>query len=215
MRNIPGTEYIQKDSSCGRYHVVYQRTYKGHFKTLIGALMIRDWCQANNWEVYPYQDTISKQKYIHKFKDVWGVGKRVNGKMKYYGFFKELSDAIEYRDYIVHKGWSSNHMYNKVFSNPLKYIRKTTHGYMVNAYINQKMTYFGTYNTLENAIEVRDLAIKYDGDWDLMCEGFEYDSVEWLNNKSFSKNFFEKVDRGAADLYWAFHKGLLKPEYRE
>ena len=55
VRYIPNTKCIRKHSVTG-YEIFKQLngkwTYLGRGKTLIIALMKRDWCEANNWKPY-------------------------------------------------------------------------------------------------------------------------------------------------------------------
>lgn len=55
MYGIPGTRNIQK--GINEYRIVKkiggETIYLGKGKTLIIALMKRDWCKANNWKPYP------------------------------------------------------------------------------------------------------------------------------------------------------------------
>lgn len=91
MKGVPGTEHIKKHSKG--YEIFKQLngkwTYLGRGKTLIIALMKRDWCQANNWERYP-----SNFKYIKKTPNGnFIITKRTNRKIESYGTFKTLKEA--------------------------------------------------------------------------------------------------------------------------
>lgn len=173
MRSMPGTENIVYHKKSRLFEV--QKTINkkrmccGTAKTLIQALMVRDWCKANNWKHYPKRTCgLTGEKYItQNKKGHYLVGKHIKGKTHYYGFFQTLEEAKEYRDFIVSKGWSSNHKFHK----PLRNIKKTIHGtYQVYKMINGVNSYFGSYNSLEEAIHVRELVEKYNGDWDLIVE---------------------------------------------
>ena len=126
MRGIKGTEMISKNSTYG--YDVYTGTtrskkYYAHAKTLIEALMKRDYGIANNWKSLPYNHVSkTKEPYIHNSN----------------GRFMILKD------------------------------------------INKKQEYFGTFDTLEDAIAERDLLIKYDWDYDVICEGID----ETVNGKT-------------------------------
>ena len=173
MRNVPGTEYISYHKNKKLFSITKtingERKVVGTAKTLIQALMVRDWCRQNNWEHYPKRTCgLTGEKYITmNKKGRYIVSKMIKGKTHHYGSFKTLPEAIEYRDFIVAHGWSTNHRYRR----PLRNIQKTKHGnYKVYKMINGVNTYFGTYHSLEEAIEVRRLVEKYNGDWDLMVE---------------------------------------------
>ena len=116
-----------------------------------------------------------------------------------------MEDAIVFRDECIKHGWSSNHKYK----NPNRNIRKIHRNYEVYHTVNGKPVYYGGYPTLEHAREVRDLAEKYDGDWDLMCEHDDGERA-WLTGLKPRDTMFEKVDRQASDVFRAKHLGLLK-----
>ena len=207
MRDILGTENISK--SNGYFRVMKYFNHKTHFvgtcKTLIQALMMRDWAEQNNWQHYP-KKTVTGEKYITRTNSgTYVVGKKINGKTHYYGGFKTLEDAIVLRDECIKHGWSSNHKYK----NPNRNIRKIHRNYEVYHTVNGKPVYYGGYPTLEHAREVRDLAEKYDGDWDLMCEHDDGERA-WLTGLKPRDTMFEKVDRQASDVFRAKHLGLLK-----
>ena len=178
----------------------------GTAKTLIQALMVRDWCKANNWKHYPKRTCgLTGEKYItQNKKGHYIVGKHIKDRTHYYGFFRTLEEAIEYRDFIVNKGWSSNHKFHK----PLQNIRKTIHGtYQVYKMINGVNTYFGTYNSLEEAKEVRRLVEKYNGDWDLMLECEDFEEYHFMEGIKISPAFEFKKERN--DYFMAKNSGIL------
>lgn len=92
MRNVPGTECIRKHGILG-YEIFKQLngkyTYLGRGKTLIIALMKRDWCQENNWKPYP-----SNFRYIRETPSGnFIIEKTTNKKTKSYGTFRTLEEA--------------------------------------------------------------------------------------------------------------------------
>ena len=213
MRGVEGTKYISKTKCRGHTYYSIERTINGKSrffgsgKTLIEALMKRDWVESNNWTTkYPTQFKCD-EKYINRRNSgTYVVEKTINGKHRYYGGFNNLEDAVKFRDYCIKNGWSSN----CVYQNPMKNIQKRHGNYQVKVYLNGKNQYVGTFKSLENAMEVRDLFIKYNGDWDLICEGFEFDEECWMEGKLAHNNFFEKHENiGPKDLFIAKHEGLL------
>ena len=45
------------------------------------------------------------RKYIHKSNNRWLVQKFIDGKLKSFKSFKNLNDAIEYRDKLIENNW--------------------------------------------------------------------------------------------------------------
>lgn len=113
-------------------------------------------------------------KYIRKtYCNTFQIEKNLNGKIISYGSFKDLKQAKEYRDLCVEKDWDDSLLPRNNFSiiYPLRYIRKTPSGkYSISKKINGRTEYFGVYETLAIAVQERDLLVKYDWDYNLLCE---------------------------------------------
>ena len=116
MRGVPGTSNIGYDRKNNKYRVDYVENGKikrlATARTLIEALMIRDWCKENDWKPF-----IHRSKFIQK---------QPYGGYQIYKHFKQKDGSY-------------------------------------------KKHCFGCYNTIEDAIEERDLLIKYDWDFEAVC----------------------------------------------
>ena len=116
MRGVPGTSNISYDRKKNRYRVIYIKNGKlkqlATGRTLIEALMIRDWCREHGWI-----------PFIHRFQF---IQKQSSNSYQIYKHFKQKDGS--YKKYC-----------------------------------------FGCYNTIEDAIEERDLLIKYDWDFEVLC----------------------------------------------
>jgi len=176
MRGIPGTEYI-----CKRNNGVYElhrridgtMKYFGRSKSLISILMMRDWCENNGWKRFkhPNRNIYEDKKFgTYRIKKQFIIdGKIVN---KYYGSFKYLNQAREYRDLCIEKNWDDSLLIsnNPTANNPLKYIHKTRNGnYAISKTDGYKSNWYGVYPTLIDAIKERDLLIECDWDYDALC----------------------------------------------
>lgn len=123
-----------------------KRIYFGSFKNLKLAQAIRDILKQNDW-------TITDGVYF--YNNMYWVLKREIYKTKgskqieYIGSYKTRKEAEEKLRTYEDK----------------KYIKKTNEGYyLISTSINDKITYFGTYNTIEQAMEMRDDYIEHN--WD-------------------------------------------------
>lgn len=84
MYDVPGTKYIHKaknDFTIIKW-INGKATYLGRGKTIIIALMKRDWCAANDWKPYPIQRySIRKTPYgtynLTKKKRINGVSRSI------------------------------------------------------------------------------------------------------------------------------------------
>lgn len=109
MRGIVGTELISKHKYGYQINTEGNsktRKYYGFGRTLIEALMIRDWGMNNEWKPFP-KPTNSKtnERYIHKIHRGYAIIKSVNGKLQYFGIFDKLEDAILERDLLEKYNW--------------------------------------------------------------------------------------------------------------
>ena len=116
MRGVLGTSNISYDRKKNRYRVIYIENGKlrqlATGKTLIEALMIRDWCREHGWI-----------PFVHRFQF---IQKQSSNSYQIYKHFKQKDGS--YKKYC-----------------------------------------FGCYNTIEDAIEERDLLIKYNWDFEVLC----------------------------------------------
>ena len=158
MRKIPGTKHISYHKRDKRYTVTVtingKNRHLGSSTSLISALMIRDWCEANNWDVYPFKNRnkSSGEKYIHYRKnlDVYEIIKNINGQNEYFGRYHTLEEAIQWRDYFIKNDWNINQRLIGSTNKNIKYAKGKWRIYKV---IDYHEYYFGSYNTLEEAEE--------------------------------------------------------------
>ena len=111
MKSIPGTEYIVSYTVNGyRYFRVQKRCngnsrFYGQGRTLIEALMIRDYGIANDWKPFPTYNSKTQEPYIHVNRKSYSIVKQINGKLEYFGTFDKLEDAIKERDLLIACDW--------------------------------------------------------------------------------------------------------------
>ena len=114
--------------------------------------------------------------FLDKRSNSYNVTKyqKINGKNigRHYGSFKSLDGAIMHRDLCIKMDWDEQLMprNNPTYFNPMKYIKKTPAGnYRIQKWENGKSISYGTYLTLIDAINERDLLIKHNWDIELVC----------------------------------------------
>ena len=110
-------------------------------------------------------------KYIYKRKNGnYQIIKkyRKNGKMihKFFGSFSDYNDAIIHRDKCIEGNWDESLKYE----NPMKHITKNGKGWQIQRDHRGKHYYFGTFSNLIDAMNERDLLVKYDWDVEKICE---------------------------------------------
>lgn len=189
MKNIPGTEYIHYHKKIGLFQITKKingvlKSF-GYGKTLIIVLMKRDWVIGNNWKPYP-RNTKTNERHIRFVDNHYKVMKRICGKYKTYGSFNTLTEAVKYRDFIVSKGWSTNYIYK----NSMRYIHKRNNAYHIYKSINSDLIYFGSFKSLEEAQNERDILEKVDWDFDKLVEYNDGGRV-FLGDKISTRVLFE------------------------
>lgn len=105
LNKTTGIKNIVKDKRG--YYIIYKKingktNYFARTFSLDDAIVLKDYFEKNNWN-----KPINKLKYIHEIT--------VNGSKRYYiarynpytyfGYFKNLDDAIKERDLLIKSGW--------------------------------------------------------------------------------------------------------------
>ena len=153
----------------------------GSFENIENACRLRDLLIENDW----HESNIPKKyfsdhsnskgkhgKYISFINNYYRVNKKINGKLKFFGSFKDKNNAIVLRDLLVENGWVESGIPNEYFSDYSKsnegkhgkYIILANGYFKVNKQIDGKNKVFGSFADVENAHRLRDLLIE--NDWD-------------------------------------------------
>lgn len=109
---------------------------------------------------------------IKIFKGRYMIIKIIEGKTNYYGIYNTLDEAVSVKQDLIEHDWNieyyRKHYKKKVLGRPNKkniptYIRKTSNNkYEICKSLNGKLKYFGRYNTISEAVKVRDKLISID-----------------------------------------------------
>ena len=103
-------------------------------------------------------------KYITKHDGFYKVQKVIDKYPKFFGCFDTVEEAIELRDLLIANDWDTSNINTEILipyrTNPdlerHYYIRKERGRYIVSKVIDGELKYFGTYDTIEEALKVRD-----------------------------------------------------------
>lgn len=99
IRNTPYNSYMIVKHINGR-----QISF-GTFKSLKQAKKHRDFCVRNNWE----EECKKRHRLKHISQDKrngrYFIHRKVNGEVKYYGYFSNIIDAIRERDLLIKFNW--------------------------------------------------------------------------------------------------------------
>ena len=180
MKGVPGTENISYCNTDKVFKITKRikghQKFLGSSKTLIGALMIKDWCKANNWKRYSKSNTKSTEPYI-RVRDKsssdykYSVAKVIDGKEWTFGSFPTLEEAIVRRDYCVKHNWSLD----LIPKDPLRHITISVINngkirYDVRHKENGSTVSYGRFDTLRDAMHERDLCEANNWDSEVLCE---------------------------------------------
>lgn len=182
MKNIPGTECVSYNKSENNFRVHkringIQRLIGSH-KSLICALMIRDWSNANDWKKYPKSKNKTGEHHIIQInKDPmkkYTVYKIIDGKHTTFGSYPTLEEAIKRRDECIQNNWSLD----LIPPNPLRFIEFLLRKdgkikYNIRHKENDSTVNYGIFDTLQEAMAERDLLEKHNWDIDVICEGLD------------------------------------------
>ena len=179
-----------KIKSFGRYYNFEDaKTVRNHLKD-------NDWdkeCLLQFKHLQVNERKKNPKRYIRKDDNGrYKIIKTVNDKQVLFGIYGDFEDAKTARDYFEEHGWNIEDREKfkdkeiKVGKdNPRRYICQTNNNYS----INKNGTYFGVFNTLEEAMEARDWLEEHD----FSLEYKDKFKKEKKENKV-SKSYFESME---------------------
>ena len=134
----------------------------GHYKTLDQAIEVRNFLMENNWDRSVLTGKrrqsirVEKNRYIHKHNDGFTIFKRIDGELINFGFFDNIEDALEYRDFLEENNWVLNEDGENIEEKYDEYIYVKSDGkfYLMNE-INGEMRIFGVFDDPFEAIAAR------------------------------------------------------------
>ena len=95
---------------------------------------------------------------VYKKRKRYYVQQQVDHKRIRYGSFKERADAIQLRNKLIQDGTLKERRgKHRIKDWNMRYIHQTHNGkYSIHKQVNGEFTHFGTFKTIENAIDERD-----------------------------------------------------------
>lgn len=161
FKNDKEDRYIQqlKGKFCIYKQVNGSRIYFGSFDTFEEAVNHRDYCENHGWseECVVKKVDANPERYIKTNRYSFSVVH----KSFTYGNFKTMEEAIECRDYCEEHDWSKDCLPD----NTMKHIRKRGNNYAIVKQIGEKHVYFGSFNSLQEAVNHRDYCVAEN--WDV------------------------------------------------
>lgn len=160
-RRNNGSYTIQKQINNKIYYFGTYQTEEETKKTV-------EFLRKQNWNP-KYAKKQKKRNYIYKRNRNYTIYK----KGKYYGTYKTREEAEKAVEFFKEHDWNPDYVKYKNDKSKYigKYISKNVCGnYVISKWIDGKQYIFGTFHNLEDAEKERNLLIKYDWDWDLVCD---------------------------------------------
>lgn len=108
---------------------------------------------------------IPNTRNIIKQDDGYYIRKYINGKHIYLGYGKTLIIALMRLDWCRANNW-------KPYRPDKSYIQKTEWGYTLRKWNGERTEHFGLFKTLDEAIKERNLLMRCDWDYDVLCENY-------------------------------------------
>lgn len=176
----------------------------GSFKKGENTCSLRDLLIENNWdetkidrELFSDYENFNRNKYatnIARINDKFKVNKTIDGKLKFFGSFKYLGNAVRLRDLLVESEWDESAIPEELFRDYSssdrggEYIICINNLYKVHKSIDGKQRYFGSFKEKSNAIRLRDLLIENEWDDSNIPEKFFSDYEGYRKRNRYGKN---------------------------
>lgn len=167
LTNLGIDEVDLNIGKVGRRYAVYKWedskcTIFGIYRTPRAAKKIRNRVISQKKNDYAYLDKHREKdtRFIYRVGDYYRVSKSINGKLKNFGHYNSLNEAIAVRDELIKNNWDDSFLgLRRILKSPVSYnkhIHKTSRGFDVVNRIDGELINFGSFETLEEAISYRD-----------------------------------------------------------
>lgn len=137
-------------------------TIFGIYRSHRAAKKIKNRLISNKKNDFDYLDKHREKdtKFIYRVGEYYRISKSIDGKLKNFGHYNTLEEAISIRDELIKNNWDDSFLgLRRVLrssSSYNKHVHKTSRGYDVVNRINGELINFGSFETLEEAISYRD-----------------------------------------------------------
>ena len=94
-------------------------------------------------------------RYIYKRNGLYFIQKHINGELKCFKSSKSLKETVEFRDKLIENNWRDNGQLGIEELDDNRYIYSVNNSFQLKKHINGENRHFGTFKTLEEAINAR------------------------------------------------------------
>jgi len=204
----------------GRKYAVYNWedsicTIFGIYRSLRAAKKIKNRIISNKKIDFDYLNKHKEKdtRFIYRVNDYYRVSKSFNGKLKNFGHYNTLEEAISVRDELIKNQWDDSFLgLRRVLRSSTvynKHIHKTSRGYDVVNRIDGELINFGSFETLEEAVSYRDEL--EDNNWiiePLFDEPIEEKYDEFIYIKNDSRYYLKNEIDGEIRIFGIFDNPL-------
>lgn len=159
----------------GKYAIIktinYEKHYFGVFDTLDDAIKYKEYCIEHNWDLNCKITANSHEKqYICFQNGKYTIRKSINGKLKVFGRYDTLEEAIEHRNELINNNWNNSEN-NDEYTQRLEYLKTIPNiyynlgKYVIRKYIKNQSVSFGAFDSLEEALKHKEYC--EENNWDL------------------------------------------------
>lgn len=178
----------------------------GSFTQLEAAKKYKHRLLENAWNLNLFSRPSKYAKYVFKNKASFYIYKNVDGVSTSFGHFKNLDEAVLVRDNLIDNNWGMDE--SKILENLgveeldglNKNIGKISRKYTVFKWEESKCTFFGFYNNLRTAMQVRDK----------LFSDFDSDFYDYLEEHQKDTRHISKIQDpyGTSKVYYRISKSI-------
>ena len=197
-RNI----YFQRGKYEIRKVINKKKEYFGRYNSKEEAKSIRNLLEKDNWN----KENIAKKpqnpdRYIYCLKEKCKIEKIINKKKEYFGTYDSIEEAKPIRDQLEKHNWNKKYIPQKPQKQD-RYIHFHQEKYEIEKIIKNKPIYFGRYDSIEKAREVRDQLEKHN--WNKKyIPPKPTNPNRYLNYKK-SSVIIRKINKGKLEYYGTY-----------
>ena len=172
MVNIMPKYYSRRPN--GSFKILKQidgeRFYFGTYKTEEEAQWRVEFLKAHNWN-RPFFTKCTPKHYSKVKNGKYVVYKTINKRIYNFGRYDTEQEAMDMVDFLKRHDWDLR--YAHIHNPETKHIVKFHGKYQIRRINNDtgKIEHYGTFSTLEEAQAERDLYVRCNWDWNLICDG--------------------------------------------
>lgn len=159
-------EYLKEhtiEETCKHFHCTFKQLFSVVENKNVKKKVNSDWKDLK-------RDDDSKNIYWHRVVGKYYIQKIIDNKSCGFGCYSSLEEAKKVRKDMSMHDWDREYFVSKYRSR--RHIYETPYGqFQIKKSIDGRVKHFGNYDTLEEAMEVRDELIMNNWNWSIILKG--------------------------------------------